>query len=114
MEPVNTDVSAGPSEGNGAAGNGSGETPGTPTLGMVLLAVEELWPESLAEDWDEVGLVAGHPGAVAADHTASGGSPSAVYTFLNTLNPGGLGRYASFTHVDNRQRIGWPTSRWSG
>ncbi|HET9347934.1 MAG TPA: Nif3-like dinuclear metal center hexameric protein [Arthrobacter sp.] len=63
MEPVNTDVSAGPSEGNGAAGNGSGETPGTPTLGMVLLAVEELWPESLAEDWDEVGLVAGRPSA---------------------------------------------------
>ena len=30
---------------------------------MILLAVEELWPESLAEDWDEVGLVAGHPSA---------------------------------------------------
>ncbi|HAG58869.1 MAG TPA: Nif3-like dinuclear metal center hexameric protein [Arthrobacter bacterium] len=34
-----------------------------PTLGQVLLAVEELWPESLAENWDEVGLVAGHPSA---------------------------------------------------
>lgn len=33
-----------------------------PTLAEVLLAVEELWPESLAEDWDEVGLVAGRPG----------------------------------------------------
>ena len=63
MEPVNTDVSAGPPEGNDASGNGSGETPGTPTLGMILLAVEELWPESLAEDWDEVGLVAGRPSA---------------------------------------------------
>ena len=30
---------------------------------MILLAVEELWPESLAEDWDEVGLVAGRPSA---------------------------------------------------
>ena len=30
---------------------------------MIQLAVEELWPESLAEDWDEVGLVAGHPDA---------------------------------------------------
>ena len=30
---------------------------------MIQLAVEELWPESLAEDWDEVGLVAGHPAA---------------------------------------------------
>jgi dinuclear metal center YbgI/SA1388 family protein len=28
-----------------------------------MLAVEELWPESLAESWDEVGLVAGHPSA---------------------------------------------------
>lgn len=63
MEPVNTDVSAGPSEGSGAAGDGSAETPGAPTLGMILLAVEELWPESLAEAWDEVGLVAGHPSA---------------------------------------------------
>jgi dinuclear metal center YbgI/SA1388 family protein len=63
MEPVNTDVSAGPSEGNSADGNGSEETPGAPTLGTILLAVEELWPESLAEDWDEVGLVAGHPSA---------------------------------------------------
>ncbi|MGP5123343.1 Nif3-like dinuclear metal center hexameric protein [Glutamicibacter ardleyensis] len=29
------------------------------TLGAVLEAVEELWPESLAEDWDAVGLVTG-------------------------------------------------------
>ena len=63
MEPVNTDVSAGPSEGNDATGTRSGGTPGTPTLGMVLLAAGELWPESLAEDWDEVGLVAGRPSA---------------------------------------------------
>lgn len=34
---------------------------GDPTLGQVLLAVEELWPESLAEEWDEVGLVVGRP-----------------------------------------------------
>ncbi|MCW4464971.1 Nif3-like dinuclear metal center hexameric protein [Glutamicibacter sp. MNS18] len=33
--------------------------PTTPTLGDVLEAVEELWPQSLAEDWDAVGLVAG-------------------------------------------------------
>ncbi|MBO9705296.1 MAG: Nif3-like dinuclear metal center hexameric protein, partial [Arthrobacter sp.] len=32
-----------------------------PTLAEVLLAVEELWPESLAEDWDKVGLVTGRP-----------------------------------------------------
>ncbi len=33
-----------------------------PTVGEVLLAIEELWPESLAEDWDAVGLVAGRSG----------------------------------------------------
>ena len=70
MEPVNTDVSA---ESDGAAaaadaGTGAREAPGTAalrttTLGAIQLAVEELWPESLAEDWDEVGLVAGHPDA---------------------------------------------------
>ncbi|GAB4100263.1 Nif3-like dinuclear metal center hexameric protein [Sinomonas halotolerans] len=31
------------------------------TLADVLVAVEELWPESLAEGWDAVGLVAGRP-----------------------------------------------------
>lgn len=38
-------------------------TPSTtiPTLGNVLLAVEELWPEALAEEWDAVGLVVGRP-----------------------------------------------------
>ncbi|MFK0001095.1 Nif3-like dinuclear metal center hexameric protein [Paenarthrobacter sp. NPDC090522] len=40
---------------------GTVEDNGEPTLGQVLLAVEELWPESLAEDWDEVGLVVGRP-----------------------------------------------------
>ncbi|MEO6530428.1 MAG: Nif3-like dinuclear metal center hexameric protein [Specibacter sp.] len=35
----------------------------TPVLADVLLAVEELWPESLAEDWDRVGLVVGRPEA---------------------------------------------------
>lgn len=66
MEAVNTDVSAGPAGGNNTDSNAGGtedETSGSPTLGMILLAVEELWPESLAEDWDEVGLVAGHPSA---------------------------------------------------
>ncbi|MGZ4661661.1 MAG: Nif3-like dinuclear metal center hexameric protein [Arthrobacter sp.] len=58
MESVNTDVSE-------AAGTtaepAAAEMPDAPTLGQILLAVEELWPESLAEEWDEVGLVAGHP-----------------------------------------------------
>lgn len=63
MEAVNTAVTdAGSGE---EPEDGAGGTPGTgiPTLGQVLLAVEELWPESLAEEWDEVGLVAGRPAA---------------------------------------------------
>lgn len=35
----------------------------TPVLSDVLVAVEELWPESLAEEWDKVGLVVGRPDA---------------------------------------------------
>lgn len=58
MEPENTDVSAPPADDAGAENPGNGAT-----LGMIQLAVEELWPESLAEGWDEVGLVAGHPSA---------------------------------------------------
>jgi dinuclear metal center YbgI/SA1388 family protein len=37
-----------------------------PTVGEALLAIEELWPESLAEGWDPVGLVAGRPDVPAA------------------------------------------------
>ena len=55
-----------------------------------------------------------HPGAVAADHWCDGASPAAVYAFDNSRSPGGLGSYATFTHIDNRQLIGWATARWSG
>ncbi len=36
----------------------------TPVLADVLVAIEELWPESLAEAWDRVGLVVGRTDAV--------------------------------------------------
>ncbi|WP_374152940.1 Nif3-like dinuclear metal center hexameric protein [Pseudarthrobacter sp. WHRI 8279] len=77
MEPVDTDVTGpenhdgGPrggeapsgkeAAGRETAGGDAAVHPQAPTLGEMLLAVEELWPESLAENWDEVGLVAGHP-----------------------------------------------------
>ncbi|WP_051476682.1 Nif3-like dinuclear metal center hexameric protein [Arthrobacter sp. Br18] len=41
------------------AGHGGSLVPKVPTVGDVLGAIEELWPESLAEKWDAVGLVAG-------------------------------------------------------
>lgn len=62
MESADTGVTDADSGGTESGGDAPAETP-APTLGQVLLAVEELWPESLAENWDEVGLVAGHPAA---------------------------------------------------
>ncbi|WP_373886497.1 Nif3-like dinuclear metal center hexameric protein [Sinomonas sp. ASV322] len=47
-------------EGFDATDDGAGPAPAV-TLAEVLLAIEELWPESLAEDWDAVGLVTGRP-----------------------------------------------------
>jgi dinuclear metal center YbgI/SA1388 family protein len=58
MEPVNTGVAEEPAESEDVP-----EAEEAPTLGQLMLAIEELWPESLAEEWDEVGLVAGHPSA---------------------------------------------------
>jgi hypothetical protein len=55
------------------------------------------------------------PYAVAADCTFKGASPYAVYDFMSGLSDtGGCGKYGSFTHSDNRQRIGWDRSRWDG
>lgn len=51
--------------------------PAVATLGNVLEAVEELWPQTLAEDWDAVGLVTGRGGqavtkiVMAVDPTAA-------------------------------------------
>jgi dinuclear metal center YbgI/SA1388 family protein len=59
MEAVDTAIS----DADSSDDAGTVEASGDPTLGQVLLAVEELWPESLAEDWDEVGLVVGRPNA---------------------------------------------------
>lgn len=61
MEPVNSGVAAVPADDADVAQ--AAVAPEAPTLGQLMLAVEELWPESLAEEWDEVGLVAGHPSA---------------------------------------------------
>src|SRR5690349_10263087 len=70
MEPVNTGVAEDARTAADPAGaesdtaeSDTAESADAPTLGEILLAVEELWPESLAEEWDEVGLVAGHPSA---------------------------------------------------
>ncbi|MFC8038463.1 Nif3-like dinuclear metal center hexameric protein [Paenarthrobacter sp. NPDC057355] len=62
MEAVNTGISDADSVEDDETEHDETEgASGEPSLGQVLLAVEELWPESLAEDWDEVGLVVGRP-----------------------------------------------------
>lgn len=67
MEPADTDVTDPENHDGGTAVEDAGAAPGLTTLADVLLAVEELWPESLAESWDEVGLVAGHPAAAVSN-----------------------------------------------
>lgn len=85
MEPVDPAAPRTKNTTNDDAGADGGEkvpvpahTPGTapgspdadagehPSLGEVLLAAEELWPESLAEPWDAVGLVVGRAKAPVA------------------------------------------------
>jgi hypothetical protein len=56
-----------------------------------------------------------HPGAAAVDHVAAGAGPPTVQNFHdNVTHPDGMGYYSVFTHVDNRNRIGWSDSRWHG
>lgn len=47
---------------------------------------------------------------VAADVTCAKGRPSDWATFLEQLRAGGVGRYGSFVHVDNRRVL----ARWRG
>lgn len=55
------------------------------------------------------------PFAVAIDHWCEGiGPPSVQSWHEGHTHPDGMGRYSSFTHVDNRNRIGWSDSRWLG
>ncbi|MBR0282126.1 MAG: DUF882 domain-containing protein [Oscillibacter sp.] len=53
-----------------------------------------------------------HLKGTAADIVVSGVTPSAVADYAETLLPdtGGIGRYATFTHVDVRKR----KARWTG
>jgi uncharacterized protein YcbK (DUF882 family) len=46
----------------------------------------------------------------AADIQIAGVLPSVVADFAETLNPGGLGRYDTFTHIDSRNG----SARWKG
>lgn len=54
------------------------------------------------------------PDCVAGDLVCATGTPAEWHAFLEQLNPGGLGRYSTFVHVDNRDRIGMARARWSG
>lgn len=62
---------------------------------------------------NSVHIYSAHPSAVAADHTCAGGG--ATDWFNNTAGRAdGRGRYSTFHHADNRNRMGWPDAVWSG
>jgi uncharacterized protein YcbK (DUF882 family) len=46
----------------------------------------------------------------AADITVDGIEPRIVANYAEALNPGGLGHYSTFTHIDSRNG----TARWNG
>lgn len=50
------------------------------------------------------------PSSVAADVICARGTPAEWYRFLDSLHPGGLGKYDSFVHCDNRP----VHARWTG
>ena len=53
--------------------------------------------------------------AVAADIVCRTGSPAQWADYAASLGAAGTGSYSSgFTHIDNRDRMGWPDSRWAG
>jgi hypothetical protein len=55
------------------------------------------------------------PWAVAVDGWIEGVPHADLASFLDGLAAvSGLGRYGSFTHSDNRARIGWAISEWNG
>ncbi len=55
-----------------------------------------------------------HRDATASDVWCERGTPAQWASYLETLNPDGLGTYSSFVHIDNRGRVGMPRSRWHG
>ena len=54
--------------------------------------------------------------AVAADVVCARGNTSEWAQFLDHLGAAGVGNYprSGFVHVDNRDRMGWLKSRWTG
>jgi hypothetical protein len=54
--------------------------------------------------------------AVAADIVCRTGTPSQWADYAASLGAAGIGSYprSGFTHIDNRDRMGWPKSRWTG
>jgi hypothetical protein len=54
--------------------------------------------------------------AVAADIVCRTGTPQQWADYAAKLGAAGTGSYprSGFAHIDNRDRMGWPTSRWTG
>jgi hypothetical protein len=54
--------------------------------------------------------------AVAADIVCQTGTPSQWADYAASLGAAGIGSYprSGFCHIDNRDRMGWPKSTWTG
>ena len=64
---------------------------------------------------NSVHIYSAHANAAAVDHVSSSHAASTLQQFHDAnTHPDGMGFYAGFTHVDNRNRIGWADARWTG
>ena len=71
--------------------------------------------DSIGGATNSVHIYSSHPEAVAVDHVSSTHAASEIQQFHDAnTHPDGMGFYAGFTHVDNRNRIGWGDARWTG
>lgn len=73
----------------------------------------ESWNRQVGGESNSVHRYDLHPGAAAADWTAQRGSARDWYEFT-AGKADGRGLYSTFHHADNRNRIGWPDSTWTG
>lgn len=62
---------------------------------------------------NSIHIYTAHPQAVAVDFTCARGTPAEWFDFT-AGKADGRGRYSTFHHADNRNRIGWSDAVWYG
>lgn len=71
------------------------------------------WNARVGGEPNSIHIYSYHPNAVAVDFTCATGTPADWFNFT-AGKADGRGRYATFHHADNRNRIGWPDAVWYG